>query len=54
MAKKNGRKIMIPAMLTREEIKYLERKVNKDKEGYQSRNALIRTLVRKSMQENIL
>jgi len=41
-------------MLERDEIKYLERKVDKAKEGYQSRNALIRTLVRKSMQDNLL
>ena len=41
-------------MLTRDEIKYLERKIDKSKEGYESRNALIRTLLRKSMERNLL
>lgn len=52
--KKNGRKIVISALLTKDEITYLDRKINTKTEGHQSRSALLRTLVRKSMEENIL
>ena len=52
--KPNGRKIVISVLLTRDEIAYLDRKVRQGVDGRESRSALIRVLVRKSMQENLL
>jgi len=52
--KKNGRKIMISVMLHSDEIKWLDRKVQKGVEERSSRCAIIRYLVRYAMEKTLL
>jgi len=48
------RKVLISALLEDDEVNYLDRKIDKDSDDKRSRSALLRFLVRKSMQGNTL
>lgn len=52
--KKNGRKIMITVMLEKDEIKYLDRKIQKGIKNRESRCAIFRYLVRNAMENTLL
>lgn len=54
MKKKRERKIQVLVLLTEGEINYLDRKVKKNGPETASRSALIRFLVRHSMEKGLL
>lgn len=49
-----GRKILVSIFLTKDEMKYLDRKIKKSDLDRKSRGALIRHLVKEAMEHNLL
>lgn len=54
MKETGGRKILTTIFLTKDEMKYLDRKIKKSDIERKSRGALIRYLIREAMEHNLL